>query len=63
MLVVNFVALFQSNLKRLLAYASIGQSGYLIMGLVALGGADSEMGFVHSSLVLNGVLLHLFAYS
>lgn len=63
MLVGNFVALVQSNLKRLLAYASIGQSGYLIMGLVALGGADSEMGFVHSSLVLNGVLLHLFAYS
>jgi NADH-quinone oxidoreductase subunit N len=32
----NFVAIFQSNLKRLLAYSSIAQAGYALIGLVTL---------------------------
>lgn len=32
----NFVAIFQKNLKRLLAYSSIAQAGYAMIGLVAL---------------------------
>ncbi len=32
----NLVAVWQSNLKRLLAYSSIAHAGYLMMGLVVL---------------------------
>ena len=32
----NFVAIFQSNFKRLLAYSSIAQAGYALIGLVTL---------------------------
>jgi NADH-quinone oxidoreductase subunit N len=32
----NFVAIFQSNIKRLLAYSSIAQAGYALIGLVSL---------------------------
>lgn len=32
----NFVAIFQTNLKRLLAYSSIAQAGYALIGLVTL---------------------------
>lgn len=32
----NFVAIFQNNIKRLLAYSSIAQAGYALVGLVAL---------------------------
>lgn len=32
----NFVAIFQTNLKRLLAYSSIAQAGYALIGLVSL---------------------------
>ena len=32
----NFVAIFQTNIKRLLAYSSIAQAGYTLIGLVTL---------------------------
>ena len=32
----NFVAIFQTNIKRMLAYSSIAQAGYILIGLVAL---------------------------
>lgn len=32
----NFVAIYQTNIKRLLAYSSIAQAGYIMIGLVAL---------------------------
>lgn len=32
----NFVAIFQTNIKRLLAYSSIAQAGYTLIGLVSL---------------------------
>ena len=32
----NFVAIFQTNIKRLLAYSSIAQAGYAMIGLVTL---------------------------
>lgn len=43
MVVGNFVALTQTNLKRMLAYSSIAHTGYLLIGVLA--GAKSEMGF------------------
>jgi NADH-quinone oxidoreductase subunit N len=36
MTVGNFIAINQSNIKRLLAYSSIAHAGYLLMGVVAL---------------------------
>ena len=36
MVVGNLIALQQHNIKRLLAYSSIGQVGYMLMGIAAL---------------------------
>ncbi len=43
MVVGNFVALTQTNLKRMLAYSSIAHSGYLLIGV--LSGSRSDLGF------------------
>jgi len=53
----NLVALRQTNIKRMLAYSSIAQAGYILIGLVALNlkGASPFAG-------LNGILIYLFAY-
>ncbi|MDW8119103.1 MAG: NADH-quinone oxidoreductase subunit N [Chloroflexota bacterium] len=48
----NLVALAQRNLKRLLAYSSIGQVGYLLAGLTAL-----------SPMASTGVVYHLIGYA
>ncbi len=47
----NVAALVQTNFKRLLAYSSIGHTGYLLMGLI-----------VKSELGLAGILIHSVAY-
>ncbi len=39
----NFVALTQTNLKRMLAYSSIAHSGYILVGLLA--GSQSPQGY------------------
>ncbi len=65
MTVGNLLALVQSNVKRLLAYSSIGHVGYLLMGVAALAGIN-ERGEVDTSiarLVANGIILHLVAYA
>ena len=48
----NITALAQRNVKRLLAYSSIGQVGFLMVGLVALTPAAS-----------NALVLHLVGYA
>ncbi|MCR4419193.1 MAG: NADH-quinone oxidoreductase subunit N [Clostridia bacterium] len=50
-LFANLVAIPQTNIKRLLAYSSISQAGYLLLGVVAL-----------SPLGLTGVLFHSLLY-
>lgn len=53
----NLIALWQTNVKRLLAYSSIAQAGYMLIGLAAVAPlADSW------TTGLNGLLLYLFAY-
>lgn len=61
----NVVALVQTNIKRLLAYSSIGQVGYLLMGVAALVAidADGQASVETSHLATNGLMLHLVAYS
>ena len=55
MMVGNLVALAQRNLKRLLAYSSIGHSGFILAGIAALS--------LDSNLPSNGVMLYLVGYS
>lgn len=47
----NVVALTQTNIKRMLAYSSIAQAGYILIGFVVTQGIG-----------LSGVLLYLLAY-
>ena len=51
MVVGNLIALQQHNIKRLLAYSSIGQVGYMLMGIVGL-----------SPDVTSAMLLHMTGY-
>ncbi len=53
----NLAALRQTNVKRLLAYSSIAQAGYILIGIAAVL-ADPRRTFTG----LNGVLIYLFAY-
>ncbi len=53
----NLVALRQTNVKRLLAYSSIAQAGYMLIGLAALAPLSESW-----TTGLNGLLLYLFAY-
>ncbi len=64
MTIGNLVALAQTNLKRLLAYSSIGHVGYLLMGLAGLAavGPDGEIQKQVSHLASNALMFHLVAY-
>lgn len=53
----NLTALRQTNLKRLLAYSSIAQAGYILIGVAAFL-ADPQRTFTG----INGVLIYLMAY-
>jgi len=65
MLLGNLVAIAQSNLKRLLAYSSIGHAGYLLMGVAALVevGDGGLLIFDRTHLATNAVMFHIVAYS
>lgn len=54
MILGNWFAIAQRNIKRMLAYSSIAHSGYLLMGLASAGG-NSE--------AYAGILYYLLAYT
>jgi NADH:ubiquinone oxidoreductase subunit 2 (subunit N) len=54
----NLIAIQQSNLKRLVAYSSIGQVGYMLMVIAAIGYGDATVGRDASS----ALLLHITGY-
>jgi len=58
----NLMALRQNSVKRMLAYSSIAQAGYILMGLVAV--VSTQQVDVNNLSIngLNGVLIYLFAY-
>jgi len=57
MVLGNFVAIQQSNIKRMLAYSSIAHGGYMLVGIAAAGaGAQMADG------VLTAVAIYLLAY-
>ncbi|CAA9287760.1 MAG: NADH-ubiquinone oxidoreductase chain N [uncultured Chloroflexi bacterium] len=53
----NLVALQQRNVKRLLAYSSISQAGYVLVGMAAL----SRTGDI-AEMATRGMMLHLLGY-
>ncbi len=59
MTVGNLIALWQTNVKRLLAYSSIAQAGYMLIGLAAWSTDPSNLDFSGG---INGIMLYLFAY-
>jgi NADH-quinone oxidoreductase subunit N len=60
MVLGNLVALQQSNIKRLLAYSSIGQVGYMLMTLAALSTDTASALLLHMS---GYVVTNLLAFS
>jgi NADH-quinone oxidoreductase subunit N len=57
MILGNFAAIAQSNIKRMLAYSSIAHAGYILMGLVAAGNRDL------SDFSVGAALFYLLAYA
>lgn len=53
MTIGNLVAIPQLNIKRMLAYSSIAQAGYILLGVAAMA---------YSRLAVPGILLYIFAY-
>ncbi len=51
----NLTALKQKSVKRMLAYSSIGQAGYILLGLVAVNQSGNFGG-------MNGLMIYLFGY-
>jgi len=58
----NLMALRQTNVKRMLAYSSIAQAGYMLLGLVAVVDGGVTDITVLSMNGLNGLLIYLFGY-
>jgi proton-translocating NADH-quinone oxidoreductase chain N len=54
----NLVAIQQTDLRRLIAYSSIGQVGYMLMVIAAIGYGDLQAGADASS----ALLLHIVGY-
>jgi hypothetical protein len=52
MIVGNIIAIYQTNLKRMLAYSSIAHAGYALVGMVAA----NEIG-------VSGILFYMLAYT
>jgi proton-translocating NADH-quinone oxidoreductase chain N len=57
MILGNVIALRQTNIKRMLAYSSVGQAGFILIGVICLP-LTVESAF----LGINGTLFYLFAY-
>ena len=55
----NLLAIQQTNLKRLIAYSSIGQVGYMLVAIAAIGYGDA----VTAESVSSALLLHIVGYT
>ncbi|NQW17571.1 MAG: NADH-quinone oxidoreductase subunit N [Chloroflexi bacterium] len=63
MVLGNLVAIRQENIKRMLAYSSIGQVGYLLLGVASLGVVDAGGAVVFSERASTGIMVHLVGYA
>ena len=62
MVIGNLVAIVQSNIKRMLAYSSVGQVGFLLVGVAALGYIEGGA-VIPVTLASDAVILHLVGYA
>ncbi len=66
MFIGNWTAIWQTNIKRMLAYSSIAHAGYMLIGVVAWRGAAWEVPQANGALVPHGgmhaVLFYLAVY-
>jgi len=66
MFIGNWTAIWQTNIKRMLAYSSIAHAGYMLIGVVAWRGAAWEVPQASGALVphggLHAVLFYLAGY-
>jgi NADH-quinone oxidoreductase subunit N len=60
MVVGNFVAVAQKNIKRMLAYSSIAHAGYIMIGMVA---AIRPLGDANRADAIGAVLFYTLAYT
>jgi NADH-quinone oxidoreductase subunit N len=63
----NIIAVFQKNVKRMLAYSGIAHSGYLLIGLVSMGILSSYPRLAAGSDLMStlgaGILFYLLSYT
>ena len=57
MIAGNLAAIIQNNLKRMLAYSSISNSGYILVGVITAGVSDN------AALGASGVIFYMMSYS
>lgn len=55
----NFVAAVQTNIKRMMAYSSIAQAGYILVGVIAAVGATTNKAASHTA-AASGIAAVLF---
>jgi NADH-quinone oxidoreductase subunit N len=58
----NFIAIYQRNVKRMLAYSGIAHSGYILVALVATGASLSGIGNIGTDGVAS-ILFYLLVYT
>ncbi len=59
MLVGNFAAIAQSNIKRMLAYSSVAHAGYILMAFVAAGSNKPDL----SAFAVGAAIFYLLSYA
>ena len=59
MTIGNVVAIIQTNIKRLLAYSTIAQAGYILIGVAVMGNGTANV----YELATSGVIFYLAAYT
>ncbi len=57
----NVVAVLQDNVKRMLAYSSIGHAGYMLLGLIAVGSSGGDP--LTQRYGMTAVVLYLLVYT
>ncbi len=58
MLMGGFLALFQRNIKRILAYSSMSQAGYILLGIGLIGLLKE-----YKEIAIYGVMMHIFNHA
>jgi len=59
----NVLALRQSNMKRMLAYSSIAQAGYALIGVAALQNINPATGALDPTYAVSSVAFYMFMYT